>query len=48
LLIKVFHPHILALTAQAPEWLQIILSGILFFLILWDLYTTVRYNDPKK
>lgn len=43
LLIKVFHPHILALTAQAPEWLQIILSGILFFLILWDLYTTVRH-----
>ena len=43
LLIKVFHPHISALTAQAPEWLQIVLAGILFCLILWDLYATVRH-----
>ena len=43
LLIKVFHPHISALAAQAPGWLQTVLAGILFCLILWDLYTTVRH-----
>lgn len=52
LLIKVFHTHILALTAQASKWLQIILVGVLFFLTLWDLYITVchllRLNSRLK
>ncbi|MEA4969324.1 MAG: putative ABC transporter permease [Candidatus Pelethousia sp.] len=43
ILIKIFHPKVVVLTAQAPEWLQIVLAGILFSLILWDLYTTVRH-----
>mgnify|MGYP001115697652 CR=1 FL=1 len=43
LLIKVFHPLVAALTAQVPEWLQIVLTVILLSLILRDLYTTVRH-----
>lgn len=43
LLIKMLHPHILVLTAQVSEWLQVALAGILICLIIWDLYTTVRH-----
>lgn len=43
LLIKVLHPHLSVLTAQVPEWMQVVLAVILICLIIWDLYTTVRH-----
>ena len=43
ILIKVLHPLISELTAQVPERLQVALAGVLFFLIIWDLNTTLRH-----
>jgi len=43
LLVKIIHPQVAALTAQVPEWLQIVLSVALLILISLDLYATVRH-----
>jgi uncharacterized membrane protein len=52
LLIRCIHPIAGGLIDQLPDWLQIVLSFVLFILVMLDLYVTVHHllqlNDRLK